>query len=57
MIKLELTEQKAQVLVDLLDIATKSGGLQVAKAAVALVDDIMQAVQASKKSEERSEAD
>lgn len=57
MIKLELTEQKAQVLVDLLDMATKSGGLQVAKAAVVLVDDIMQAVQDSKKTEELSEAD
>ena len=49
MIKLELTEQKAQALVELLDIATKSGGIQVAKMAVILVDDILNAVKESQK--------
>lgn len=56
-IKLELTEQKAQALVDLLDVATKAGGLQVAKAAVVLVDDIVAAMQAAKAAASQPGAD
>ena len=47
-IRLELSLQEAQALVDCLDIATKSGGLQVAKVTVPLVDKLMLAVQALK---------
>jgi len=47
MIRIELTEEKAKALVELLDVAIKAGGLQVAKAAVVLVDDIMAAVKES----------
>lgn len=50
MIKLLLTEEKAEQLVQLLDVALKSGGLQVAKVVVNLTDDIMAAVQESKES-------
>lgn len=41
--KLELTDQEAQVLVELIDLATKTGGIQVAKVAVPIVDKIMEA--------------
>ena len=51
MIRLELTEEKAQTLAELLDLATKAGGLQVAKVALPLMDDLMAAVQASKETE------
>lgn len=45
---LELTPQEAQTLADCLDIATKAGGIQVARATVALMDKLMQAVEASR---------
>jgi hypothetical protein len=44
--KLELTEQEAQALVELIDVATKAGGIQVARVAVPLVQKIMDAAQA-----------
>lgn len=44
MIKLNLTKEKADILIQLLDIALKSGGLQVAKAVLVLTDDITNAV-------------
>ena len=44
MIKIELTQQEAQNLVDLLDVATKAGGIQAAKIVVPLVDKIVAAV-------------
>ena len=56
MIKIELTEEKAKALVELLDVAIKAGGLQVAKAAVVLVDDIMAAAKAAQAAEAPSEA-
>ena len=52
MIKLELTEEKAKALGDLIDMAVKAGGLNVAKAAVILTDDILQAIKDSKNTEE-----
>lgn len=48
MITLQLTEEKAQGLFDLLEVATKAGGLQAAKVALPLVEDLMQAVKASR---------
>ena len=51
MITLELTEEKAQTLAELLDLATKAGGLQVAKVALPLMDDLMTAVKQSKETE------
>lgn len=43
---LELTKEEAQQLVDIMDVATKSGGLQVAAVALPLAAKIMQAAQA-----------
>jgi hypothetical protein len=51
MITFELTEEKAQILAELLDLATKAGGLQVAKVALPLMDDLMTAVKQSKETE------
>lgn len=48
MITLILTEEKAQALIDLMDVAVKSGGLQVARPAVMLTEDIVQAIKTSK---------
>ena len=45
---LGLTPQEAQILADVLDIATKAGGIQVAKATVRLMDILMQAVEQQK---------
>lgn len=42
---LELTKEEAQQLLDLMDLATKSGGLQVAAVALPLAAKIMQAAQ------------
>jgi len=39
----ELTQQEAQQLIDLCDVATKAGGLQVARVAVPLVDKLVAA--------------
>lgn len=57
MITLTLTEEKAQALIDLLDVAVKSGGLQVARAAVVLTDDIVQAIKASKEAAKSAQAE
>ena len=57
MITLTLTEEKAQALIDLLDVAVKSGGLQVARAAVVLMDDIVQAIKASKEAAKSAQAE
>jgi hypothetical protein len=40
---LTLTKEEGQTLFELLDIATKSGGIQVAKAALPIVDKLMEA--------------
>lgn len=56
MITLTLTEEKAQALIDLLDVAVKSGGLQVARPAVVLTEDIVQAIKASKEAAPKSQA-
>jgi hypothetical protein len=40
---LTLTKEEGQTLFELLDIATKSGGIQVAKAAMPIVDKLMEA--------------
>lgn len=47
-ITLKLSPQEAQALADCLDIATKAGGIQVARATVALTDKLMQAVESSR---------
>lgn len=57
MITLTLTEEKAQALIDLLDVAVKSGGLQVARAAVVLTDDIVQAIKAGKEAAKSAQAE
>lgn len=49
LITLSLTEDQTQQLVNLIDLAVKTGGLQVAKVAVPLTDVIMAAVQESAK--------
>lgn len=54
-IKLELTEQEALALIECLDVATKAGGLQVARATLPLTNNLMEAVQASKKEDEPTE--
>lgn len=47
-ITIELSPQEAQALADVLDIATKAGGIQVAKVTVDLMNKLMQAVEASR---------
>ena len=47
---IELTEQELKTLIGLIDVAIKTGGLQVAKVAVPLVDTIVRQVQPSKSS-------
>ena len=42
---IELTKEEAQQLIDLMDLATKTGGLQVAAVALPLAAKIMQAAQ------------
>jgi len=43
MLKLELTKEEGQTLFELLDVAVKAGGVQVAKAALPIVDKLMEA--------------
>lgn len=45
MIKIELTQEQVQQLVQLIDIAVKAGGIQNAKAALPIVDIIVAAAQ------------
>ena len=40
---LTLTKEEGQTLFELLDVATKAGGIQVAKAALLIVDKLMEA--------------
>lgn len=44
---LELTKEEAQQLLELLDIATKAGGLQVASAALPIATKVLEAGQKS----------
>lgn len=46
---LELSKEEAQQLLDLLDLATKAGGLQAAAAALPIASKIMQSVQNEQK--------
>jgi hypothetical protein len=46
---IELTQQEAQQLIGLLDLATKSGGLQVAQAALPLAVKVQAALDAETK--------
>jgi len=46
---IELTQQEAQALIGLLDLATKSGGLQVAQAALPLAVKVQTALDAETK--------
>jgi hypothetical protein len=46
---IELTQQEAQQLIGLLDLATKSGGLQVAQAALPLAIKVQAALDAEPK--------
>jgi hypothetical protein len=48
MVVLELTKEESQQLLELLDIATKTGGLQVAQAALPLATKLLQASQPAK---------
>ena len=48
---LELTPEEAQHAYDLLDIAIKAGGAQVAKVALPLIDKLMAAVQVFKETQ------
>jgi hypothetical protein len=48
MVVLELTKEEAQQLLELLDVATKAGGLQVAQAALPLAGKLVQASQEKK---------
>ena len=48
MITWNLTEQQAEQLASLLDIATKAAGLEVAKVTVSLMDSLMDSVAKSK---------
>ena len=48
---LELTKEEGQQLLELLDLATKTGGLQVASVALPLAAKIMQAAQAKQEGE------
>lgn len=50
MIKIELTEQQVNSLLQLIDIAIKAGGYQNAKIAVPLADSILDAANAQKAS-------
>lgn len=52
LIELKLTPAKSQALIELIDLATKAGGIQVAKVAVGLTDDIVAAVNASRQPKE-----
>lgn len=45
--KIDLTEEEAQALMQLLDIATKAGGLQAASAALPLAAKLQQAAQSA----------
>lgn len=51
MITLTLSEEKAQALLELLDVAVKAGGLQTARAAVVLTDDIVGAIKANREAQ------
>lgn len=51
MIRIELTVEEANALVNLLDISVKSGGLRVASVAVALAQKIEQAAQTQNNSQ------
>lgn len=44
--QIELTKDEAEVLVQLLDVAVKAGGLQTARAACALTDKVVAAAKA-----------
>jgi hypothetical protein len=48
---LTLTKEEGQTLFELLDVATKAGGIQVAKAAMPIVDKIMAEAQRVTKTE------
>ena len=50
-ITIELFPEEAQALVECLDIATKAGGLQVARATLPLTNKLMEAVNEAKKDE------
>ena len=45
--KIELTEQEAQQFIDVCDIATKAGGLQIARVTIPLVDKLVACFNAS----------
>lgn len=49
--KLELTDQEAQVLVNLMDVAVKAAGLQAAEAALVITKKIQTAKQEESKDE------
>ena len=49
MIVLELTKEQAQQLLELLDIATKTGGLQTASAALPIAAKVLEAAQNAEK--------
>jgi hypothetical protein len=55
MIQLKLTEQQAETLYNLLDVAVKAGGLQASKAALPIVDQLMEAAKAEQANDDQQE--
>lgn len=51
--QLEFTQQEAQAIIGLLDLATKSGGLQVAQAALPIAIKVQAALDAEKAGEQK----
>ncbi len=56
MIILELTKEQAQQLLDLLDLATKSGGLQVASVALPVAAKLLEAAKQAETQAKEPEA-
>ena len=54
MIQIEFSEQEANALIELINLAVKSGGLNVAQAGVVLASKIQSAAQAAKKESDQN---
>lgn len=54
MIQIEFSEQEANALIELINLAVKSGGLNVAQAGVVLASKIQSAAQAVKKESDQN---
>ena len=56
MIQIELSEQEANALIELINLAVKSGGLNVAQAGFVLASKVQAAAQSAKKEPENAPA-